>query len=89
MPDAVTNSKRPRYTVRYFALLREQAGCSQEEVESEARTPGELYRELSERHSLKWRTELLRAVVNERYVEMDTLLSDGDRVVFVPPVAGG
>lgn len=78
-----------RYTVRYFAVLREQAGRSQEEVESAAATPGELYRELSARHGMQWRPELLRAVINERFAEMDAPLRDGDRVVFVPPVAGG
>jgi molybdopterin converting factor small subunit len=77
------------YSVRYFAVLRELAGCSQESVVSLAGTPAELYQELAAKRSLGWKRELLRAVVNERYVEMDAPLNDGDRVVFVPPVAGG
>ncbi len=89
MPVTDTTDRRSRYHVRYFALLREQAGRTQELVESSACTPGELFRELSERHALKWRPELLRAVINEQYADMDTPLKDGDRVVFVPPVAGG
>ena len=89
MPEATPLAGRSRYTVRYFAVLREQAGRAQERVESAATTPGELYRELAARHGLQWRPELLRAVINERYAEMDTPLRDGDRVVFVPPVAGG
>ncbi len=84
------NHNQPKtYLVRYFAVLRERVGCARESVTSAARTPGELFVELAARHGLQWRPELLRAVVNERYVEMDTPLRDGDRVVFVPPVAGG
>ena len=32
---------------------------------------------------------LLRVSVNERYGEMHTPLTTGDRIVFIPPVAGG
>ena len=35
-----------RLSVRYFALLREQAGRSSEELETAARTPQELYEQL-------------------------------------------
>ena len=28
-------------------------------------------------------------VVNEEFAEWDTPIGDGDRVVFIPPVAGG
>jgi len=32
---------------------------------------------------------LLRVSLNERYAAMDAALSAGDRVVFIPPIAGG
>ncbi len=89
MLSANSNRRPATYSVRYFAVLREQAKCAQETVTSAAATPGALYGELAARHGLTWRPELLRAVVNERYVAMDAPLRDGDRVVFVPPVAGG
>jgi molybdopterin converting factor subunit 1 len=75
--------------IRFFAVLREQAGCSSLAVETDAATPAELYRELQASHRLTFRADLLRAAVNERYVAMDTPLKTGDQVVFIPPVAGG
>jgi molybdopterin converting factor subunit 1 len=76
--------------VRFFALLREQAGCSATELASTATTPAELYAELQARHTaLVFPAHLLRVSINERYADMTTPLADGDRVVFIPPVAGG
>ena len=75
--------------VRFFAVLREQAGTSAIEVKTAAATPAELYAELQANHRLTFRPELLRVAVNERYVAMDSPLKMGDQVVFIPPVAGG
>ena len=54
-----------------------------------AATPAELYRELQSSHALTFPVTLLRVSVNERYVTMETPLQANDRVVFIPPVAGG
>jgi molybdopterin converting factor subunit 1 len=75
--------------IRFFAVLREQAGTSTLELSTAAATPAELYRELQVSHNLTFRSELLRVAVNERYVALDTPLQAGDQVVFIPPVAGG
>lgn len=75
--------------VRLFAILREQAGVSTLEVVTDAATPVDLYRELQTQHALAFPLHLLRVSVNERYADPTTALADGDRVVFIPPVAGG
>lgn len=76
--------------VRFFALLREQAGCSATDLASDAATPAELYAELQQRHAgLVFPPHLLRVSINERYADMTAPLAAGDRVVFIPPVAGG
>lgn len=75
--------------VQYFALLREQAGRSAETVRSPARDARELYGELRARHGLGLEPEQLRVAVNDDFAEWSQPLSDGDRVVFLPPVAGG
>ncbi len=36
----------------------------------------------------KWRN-LTRFGVNLQFVEPDTILKDGDEIVFIPPVSGG
>jgi molybdopterin converting factor subunit 1 len=75
--------------VQYYAVLREQAGRSTEQVETHASTPAELYDELQRRHDLALPREMLRVAINEEFGEWTRPLESGDRVVFIPPVAGG
>jgi molybdopterin converting factor small subunit len=82
-------SLRPLH-VRFFAILREQAGCAAVEASSTAANPTQLYTELQQRFpGLVFPVTLLRVSVNERYVAMDVALNAGDRIVFIPPIAGG
>jgi molybdopterin synthase sulfur carrier subunit len=75
--------------IKFFAVLREQAGVSALECTTTARTPAELYHELQASHGLQLPATLLRVAINDRYAVMDSPLQAGDRVVFIPPVAGG
>ncbi len=77
-----------RLHIDYFAILRERAGRDRETLRTDASTPGELYRELARRHDLPPQKGL-RVAVNDEFRGWDWTLSDGDRVVFIPPVAGG
>ena len=79
----------PRLQMRYYALLREEAGRAAETVDSAARTPAELYEELAARHGFRLPASQLRVAVNAEFAEWDGPLADGDEVVFIPPVAGG
>jgi molybdopterin converting factor subunit 1 len=78
-----------RVTVRFFALLREQAGCRELILETAAPTPAALYAELMQTRGLLVPPAILTFAVNERYVPADSPLAAGDRVTFIPPVAGG
>ena len=75
--------------VQYFALLREQRGVAQEKLVTNAATPAALYEELRTRHSFSLPADRVRAAVNDEFVAATVPLHDGDRVVFIPPVAGG
>jgi molybdopterin synthase sulfur carrier subunit len=75
--------------IRFFAVLREQAGVSSLDFSTNATTPSELYAELQAARGLVFPAALLRVAINEKYATMATLLQPGDRVVFIPPVAGG
>jgi molybdenum cofactor guanylyltransferase len=86
-PRAAAQSKQIR--VQYFALLREQAGRSDESLTTTARTPRELYDELRKRYPFSLAPEMLRVAVNTEFGDWSQPLSDGDAVVFIPPVAGG
>jgi len=86
-PNAAPATRK--HKVQYYALLREQAGRSDEALETVARTPRELYEELKGRHPFSLAPEMLRVAVNAEFGEWTQPLADGDSVVFIPPVAGG
>jgi len=75
--------------IQYFALLREQAGRSQETVETQAATPADLYAELATRYRFTLSREQLKVAVNGDFSAWSRRLVAGDSVVFIPPVAGG
>ena len=76
-------------TVQYFALLREQAGQSAETVRTLAADAAALYEELRGRHRFSLERAALKVAINDDFATWATVLRDGDRVVFIPPVAGG
>jgi molybdopterin-guanine dinucleotide biosynthesis protein A len=78
-----------RIKVQYYAILREQAGRSDESVVTGANTPRDLYNELKSRYPFSLAPEMLRVAVNAEFGEWSQRLADGDSVVFIPPVAGG
>ena len=80
---------RMQLKIQYFALLREQAGRSEELVESDAATPADLFVELNARHRFTLAREQLKVAVNSEFSEWSRALRAGDAVVFIPPVAGG
>ena len=75
--------------LRYFAILREHAGISCEKRETTSTTVGELYNEIKEEKDFGLEKEFIRIALNGDFVELDCSLSDGDEIVFIPPVAGG
>jgi molybdopterin converting factor subunit 1 len=79
----------PRVSLRYYALLREQAARQVETIETDAATPAELYAELAARHGFRLPASQLRVAVNASFRDWESPLADGDEVVFIPPVAGG
>jgi molybdopterin-guanine dinucleotide biosynthesis protein A/molybdopterin converting factor small subunit len=78
-----------RIKIQYYAILREQAGRSDESVVTAAQTPRDLYNELKARYPFSLAPEMLRVAVNAEFGEWSQHLADGDSVVFIPPVAGG
>jgi molybdopterin converting factor subunit 1 len=78
-----------RIHLQYFAVLREQAGRSEETIETTAADPAELYDQVRASHGFSLPRALLRVAVNDEFRDWATPLASGDRVVFIPPVAGG
>jgi molybdenum cofactor guanylyltransferase len=75
--------------IQYYALMREQAGRSDETLETRAATPADLYAELQSRYGFTLAREQLKVAVNSEFAPWSRRLAAGDAVVFIPPVAGG
>ena len=76
-------------TARYFALFREQTGRESELVDWDGGTAAELFQLVAENHaSLKTEAAALVAI-NDEMAGWETVLAEGDEVLFFPPVAGG
>ena len=74
---------------RYFALFREQAGCESETIDWAGGSAAELFQLVAEKHeSLKTEAAALVAI-NDEMAGWETVLAEGDEVLFFPPVAGG
>ena len=75
--------------VEYFAILREERGCREEDLVTAATSAAELFEELRMLHGFSLEAERMKVVVNEEFRDWTHPLQEGDVVVFVPPVAGG
>ena len=75
--------------IQYYALMREQAGRSEETLETLAATPADLYTELAARYGFTLSREQLKVAVNSEFSDWSRKLAANDAVVFIPPVAGG
>jgi molybdopterin-guanine dinucleotide biosynthesis protein A len=75
--------------VQYYALMREQAGRSEETLETKASNPADLYAELVARYGFTLSRQQLKVAVNSEFSDWSRKLAAGDAVVFIPPVAGG
>jgi molybdopterin converting factor subunit 1 len=80
-----------RVRVRLFASLRETAGVPEVRLDLAAgSTAEEAWGWLAgDFPALATRRASLAVSVNRRYARFDTVLQEGDEVVFIPPVSGG
>ena len=81
--------KRYRVHIKYYALLREESGQAEETLETAATNCKELFDQVQERHGFSLRAENMGVAVNDRFANWESPLNQDDKVVFLPPVAGG
>jgi len=80
-----------RVHLRFFAILRERIGHSEQDHEIAATaTVADLWTELCERYpQLREHGGSMSFAVNRVYVDRHHVLGDGDEVALIPPVSGG
>ena len=75
--------------VRYFALFREQVGVESESVDWPGGTAAELFQQMANKHTALIPEAAALVAINEEMSGWETPLSEGDEILFFPPVAGG
>ena len=80
-----------KVTVLYFAAVRELAGVSEEQVEMPpGACIGDLRPVVSARHpALTGRLDAVRIARNEVFAADGDVVTEGDVLALIPPVAGG
>jgi molybdopterin converting factor subunit 1 len=80
-----------RVQVLYFAVVRERLGREQELLElADGADVRAAWAELERRHSeLGGLRAVVKLAVNEEFATADRVLTDGDVIALIPPVAGG
>jgi len=76
-------------TTQYFAVFRERAGCEAESLQTSAQTAAELYDEVAGRHGFADDRDRCKVAINGALADWGSGLTNGDEVLFFPPVAGG
>ena len=77
--------------VRLFARLREQAGLEMEGLSlPAASTLADVYEAMRTLHpALEPDRKAVRGAINQEFADWSAQVSEGDEVVFIPPVSGG
>lgn len=75
--------------VKYFAALRDERGLDEEVITGEFANAAEVYTYIKEQNDISFCKSKLKVAINDEFADWETSLSEGDSIVFIPPVAGG
>ena len=77
-------------TVLYFASLADKAGRDQEVINLDpAATLTDLFIQLDSQYQFNRSPSELRVAINDNFADWSQAIHSGDRIAFIPPVAGG
>jgi molybdopterin synthase sulfur carrier subunit len=76
-------------TAHYFAAFRERAGREHEPIVTQASTAAALFDEVAGRHGFADARDRCKVAINGALARWEAAISEGDEVLFFPPVAGG
>ena len=76
--------------LRFFASIKEMIGVSEEEIDiSVGSTLETLITQVSSSYAKLATLEKILVAINGSYVDLETVIAEGDVVAFFPPVSGG
>jgi len=76
---------KKKLTIRYYSFR----GTQTESYETEVDTARQLLHEIEAGDSIQLTTHIVKAAINNEFVDWDTPIQDRDQVTFLPPFSGG
>lgn len=76
-------------TIRYFALVGARRGTQTESYVTEAGTARQLLHEIQAGSTIPLTTNIVKASINDQFVDWDAPIADGDQITLLPPFSGG
>ena len=73
----------------YFAQLRELIGTDSESHRTDSVTPAGVFEEIRAKYQLPIKRKGMMVAVNGDFTDWTHPLTEGEEIVFIPPVAGG
>ncbi len=81
--------KNKKITIYYYARLSEITNCRKEIINTSFSTPKEVYNSLLHKYIFPFNPSEINIAINNKISTWDSILCDGDEVIFIPPVSGG
>ena len=78
-----------KVTLRYYALVGPRRGTQTQSYETEAGTARELLHELQAGKVILLTTNIAKAAINDKFVDWDAPIHDGDQITLLSPFSGG
>lgn len=75
--------------IRYFALVGPRRGTQTETYQTEAATARQLLHEIQAGSQIPLTTNIVKAAINDEFVDWDAAIQDGDQITLLPPFSGG
>ena len=84
-----TNVTSKNIQVEFFAAYRDATGTGTLQVNTAAASADELFSELQQQFPALEAFAARKLAINDELKPWSSPISDGDRILFFPPVAGG
>jgi molybdopterin converting factor small subunit len=81
--------EKKKVTVCYFSLVGSRRGIQTQEYETQATTARELLHEIQAGNLIVLNTNIVKAAINNEFVEWDVPIHDGDHITLLSPFSGG
>ena len=75
--------------IEYYAKLKDITNKTSETIQTKATNALEFFNHLNELYPIDYPQHDIQVAINDEFCTWETPLNHSDKIVFIPPVAGG